>query len=199
MTDDNEKRFREFAEVWANDHYSYRLEEYRRTAGLCDPRSPLERLLLAAMFWSEALYNNTSEIWVEPSEDWVFQGRGSNVSKHIGVRQTLVVPQAKILNYVVDFAVVQSREDKGPFVVLVECDGHDFHEKTKEQAAHRAKRDRELQGLGYRVLHFTGSEIYRDPMSSVEQIAENLEDLFYQDMDAAIAHHIAQAGLGGQS
>jgi hypothetical protein len=47
--------------------------------------------------------------------------------------------------------------------VAVECDGHDFHEKTKAQAARDKKRDRDLQSLGWRVLRFTGSEVFRDP------------------------------------
>jgi len=45
-------------------------------------------------------------------------------------------------------------------LVVVECDGHDFHEKTKEQAARDKKRDRDIQIDGWRVLRFTGSEIY---------------------------------------
>ena len=45
--------------------------------------------------------------------------------------------------------------------IVVECDGHDFHEKTKEQAIYDKKRDRDLQSLGFRVYRFTGSEIWR--------------------------------------
>lgn len=47
--------------------------------------------------------------------------------------------------------------------VLVECDGHDFHERTKEQARRDRQRDRKLQSAGYRVLRFTGSEVWADP------------------------------------
>jgi hypothetical protein len=47
---------------------------------------------------------------------------------------------------------------------VIECDGHDYHERTKEQAAHDRARDREMQRLGYLVLRFTGSEIWRDPI-----------------------------------
>lgn len=68
-------------------------------------------------------------------------------------------PQEKIGDYRVDFVLVC---DKGKKVV-VECDGHDFHERTKEQAAKDRKRDRELQAKGYLVLRYTGSEIYRSP------------------------------------
>lgn len=46
--------------------------------------------------------------------------------------------------------------------LVVECDGHDFHEKTKEQAKRDKSRDRDLQAAGITVLRFTGSEIYND-------------------------------------
>lgn len=47
--------------------------------------------------------------------------------------------------------------------LIVECDGHDFHERTKEQAARDRSRDRWAQDNGYDVFRFTGSEIWRDP------------------------------------
>jgi hypothetical protein len=49
--------------------------------------------------------------------------------------------------------------------LIVECDGHDFHEKTKQQAIRDKRRDRILQSLGYRVFRFTGSEIHNDAIA----------------------------------
>jgi very-short-patch-repair endonuclease len=43
---------------------------------------------------------------------------------------------------------------------LVECDGHDFHQKTKEQVAKDNERMRDLQLAGYIIIRFSGSEIY---------------------------------------
>ena len=54
--------------------------------------------------------------------------------------------------------------------LIVECDGHDFHERTKEQAAKDRARDREFQANGYTVFRFTGSEIWRDPCKCADQI-----------------------------
>lgn len=51
-------------------------------------------------------------------------------------------------------------------LVAIECDGHDFHEKTKKQAQHDKRRDRDLQILGWSVARFTGSEIVRDPRAA---------------------------------
>ena len=46
--------------------------------------------------------------------------------------------------------------------LVVECDGHEFHERTKEQAQRDKSRDREIMAAGFRTLRFTGSEIYRN-------------------------------------
>lgn len=47
-------------------------------------------------------------------------------------------------------------------VLLVECDGHDYHERTKEQAQKDKSRDRELTAAGFPIFRFTGSEIFKD-------------------------------------
>lgn len=44
----------------------------------------------------------------------------------------------------------------------IECDGHKFHERTKEQALRDRRRDRDLTALGMRVMRFTGREIWQD-------------------------------------
>jgi very-short-patch-repair endonuclease len=59
--------------------------------------------------------------------------------------------------------------------VIIECDGHDFHERTKEQAQRDKLRDRELQQEGYCVLRFTGSEIWRDAWACAQQVNEFLQ------------------------
>lgn len=44
--------------------------------------------------------------------------------------------------------------------LVIEVDGHDFHERTKEQAQRDKKRDRDLQAAGFTVFRFTGREVY---------------------------------------
>ncbi|MBS6461651.1 MAG: DUF559 domain-containing protein [Clostridium sp.] len=66
--------------------------------------------------------------------------------------------QREIEKYRVDFFFIIPHEQG----IIIECDGHDFHEKTKEQAKYDKQRDRFLMSKGYKVLHFTGSEIYND-------------------------------------
>lgn len=59
--------------------------------------------------------------------------------------------------------------------LIVECDGHDFHERTKEQAKRDRRRDRAAQRDGIPILRFTGSEIWNDPIGCALQVVE-----FYQ-------------------
>jgi very-short-patch-repair endonuclease len=78
-----------------------------------------------------------------------------------------LLPQYEIGAYRVDFLMGHSgREGNRGFdlrkCVVIECDGHDWHERTKEQAARDKKRDRFLLRNVGSVIHFTGSEIYRD-------------------------------------
>ncbi len=78
-----------------------------------------------------------------------------------------ITPQAQIGKYRVDFLI----EDLPHKVrAVIECDGHQFHERTKEQARKDRSRDRDLQGEGYLVLRYTGSEIWADPMACVQDI-----------------------------
>jgi len=89
--------------------------------------------------------------------------------------------QHKIGNFRVDFLINareehEFRNEKKSFAasVIVECDGHDFHEKTKEQALRDKSRDRALQQFGHKVFHFTGSEIWNDPFTCAIEILEFL-------------------------
>lgn len=81
--------------------------------------------------------------------------------------------QQKIGRYRVDFLASWSYEDY-PTKIVVECDGHNFHERTKEQAQRDRARDRDLQNSGYRVFRFTGSEIYRDAFKCATEVFEAL-------------------------
>ena len=84
--------------------------------------------------------------------------------------------QHKVLDWKVDFYFTV-RSEHGPISTLVvECDGHDFHERTKEQAKRDRDRDRRLQDAGHRVYRFTGSEIYRNAFGCAKQVLKWAED-----------------------
>jgi hypothetical protein len=77
----------------------------------------------------------------------------------------LVIPQYKWEGYRIDFCI----EVPGKRI-FVECDGHDFHERTKEQAERDRSKDRAIQAAGIPILRFTGREIWRDPLGVLMEI-----------------------------
>lgn len=78
-------------------------------------------------------------------------------------------------NYHLDFAIIHDQQhipEKDRCLIAIECDGHDYHERTKEQAKHDKQRDRDLQLAGWHVLRFTGSEIHNNPLKCVREVNE---------------------------
>lgn len=55
--------------------------------------------------------------------------------------------------YKADFALPSKK-------IAIELDGHDYH-KTKEQRTNDARRERDLQKAGWKVIRFAGTEIYK--------------------------------------
>ena len=68
--------------------------------------------------------------------------------------------QQKVFDWRADFVLGVVDADGRPHYAIVECDGHDFHERTKEQALRDRQRDRRAQQEGWRIFRLTGSELY---------------------------------------
>lgn len=118
--------------------------------------SPIEALFATA-FWSRYDWSKVSEIGLYASINKLIE------AAEIGAPTIVWQPQMEVAGSRVDFIFCQAMSGtEQPVVIAVECDGHDFHEKTKQQAARDKSRDRKLAAHGIRVLRFTGSEIYRD-------------------------------------
>ena len=127
--------------------------------------SPIERVLLAALIADRCSYGCQVGWMPRLPED---------LDKGFGHGFDYGVAQAQIGIYRVDF-VIASHRGRSPRRVVIECDGHDFHEKTKEQAARDKQRDRYLQRMGFKVLRFTGSEIWRDAAKCAAEVFEVLD------------------------
>ena len=78
-----------------------------------------------------------------------------------GSGHILVTPQFVWNKYRIDFCFRHCIDPNK--LLFVECDGHDFHERTKEQAEHDRSKDRAIQLARISILRFTGREIWRDP------------------------------------
>lgn len=79
----------------------------------------------------------------------------------------LVMAQYKWKAYRIDWVI---KDIKANQYFFIECDGHEFHERTKEQAERDRSKDRAIQQSGIPILRFTGREIYRDPCKCVTEI-----------------------------
>lgn len=79
-----------------------------------------------------------------------------------------IFPQCQLPGWRVDFLIGMNDGDRVQWLI-VECDGHDFHERTKEQAAKDRSRDRRYQAEGYGVFRFTGSELYKDAFTKADE------------------------------
>lgn len=142
--------------------------EFAWISGLCE--SPIERLFAAQlMHQSVSDEFDTRVEFLRPPSGQV------GYASPPPVEGIYVFPQIIIGSYRVDFILAAARYGSTS-QLIVELDGHDFHEKTREQAQRDKARDRYLVGQGYRVLRFTGSEIYRDPFkAAVEAICVLLD------------------------
>lgn len=113
-------------------------------------QSPIEQ-----MFWVAIhAVANANFIEVSPSPLTI---NGSAIFYGLHIK-----PQVSMGRYRVDF-VLTNYDCERPESVVVELDGHAFHDKTKEQRAYEKARDRFMVKSGYKVLHFTGSEVFASP------------------------------------
>lgn len=124
----------------------------RRYSARCE--SPIEVMLYQAFVLRHFL----------DFASWPYVGLGDESELHMK-------PQVQLFDYRVDFLLTSKHLKYG---LVIECDGHDFHERTKEQAARDKSRDRYLTQRGFVVIRFTGAEIWRDPMECASEIMSQL-------------------------
>lgn len=94
----------------------------------------------------------------------------------IGVNELKIEAQRVIGIYRADFFISGKTADSS-FKICIECDGHDFHERTKEQASRDRSRDREMLVNGITVMRFTGAEIHRNSIGCADQIYQYISGL----------------------
>jgi very-short-patch-repair endonuclease len=82
--------------------------------------------------------------------------------------------QHQIGKYRVEFVFAVRRGGKAEEFpsVVVELDGHDFHDKNKQQRSYEKARDRHLVKAGYKVVHYTGSDVVKDPFKVAFEVFE---------------------------
>jgi very-short-patch-repair endonuclease len=88
--------------------------------------------------------------------------------------------------YRVDFMLHAQIKDEW-VTLIVETDGHQFHEKTKEQARNDKARERALKAAGYEYIRFTGSEVFDNPYKCVLETMEFMKELAYRKRGGSIS------------
>jgi very-short-patch-repair endonuclease len=91
-------------------------------------------------------------------------------------KQKNIVANGK--NYIVDFCIDFSRKNKaGQYIYakfknlkyVIELDGYDYH-SNKKQMNYDYEREQNLQILGYKIMRFTGSQIYNKPYECIDKL-----------------------------
>jgi very-short-patch-repair endonuclease len=131
--------------------------------------SPIERVMLASIY---AYLRFTTPLPVSFWTNGFDAIDGVQQSDHV-----MLYTQGRVREYRVDILIVSTfgqEYDARPIKLAVECDGHEFHELTKEQAARDKARNRALQAHGITVLNFTGSEIWKAPFKCGHEVCMHL-------------------------
>ena len=89
--------------------------------------------------------------------------------RHADTYWIYVTPQAQIGDYRVDFLISFGAGDRKD-TLIVECDGHDFHDRTHFQASRDRERDRFLVSSGHKVFRFTGTDINRRAIECANEV-----------------------------
>lgn len=129
--------------------------------------SPIEQLFLVALHaMARANFEDINPDPIDVDGEWVF-GCGLHLSS-----------QFQVDKYRVDFMVSRAWKFKGQNLrdsVIVELDGHEFHDKDKRQRSYEKARDRHLTRQGFKVLHYTGSDVVRDPFRVAHEVMDTIE------------------------
>ena len=138
--------------------------------------SPIERLLVEAImlsFTHRAICDLGESLGPSKFESRLPISGEEKEKNRIG-EWNFIDAQVEVGKYRADIVVCRfeyrsEQADRTP-LIIVECDGHDFHERTKDQAKRDKSRDRFFQEEGHCVLRFTGSEIWQDAWGCASQI-----------------------------
>jgi len=173
-----------------------RIQQFRKILRRCE--SPAEQLALIALvevLEMQSGYEIPAYILRDqqpPQEPLDFSGRPSTYVAGMSFVQEdddpdgaqlhcLVIPQEEVtideqtfrLDFLIELTRVWPGSNGGYRTVAryaIEIDGHDYHERTKEQARKDRQRERKLMRGGFTVIRFTAQEVWQDAMAVAQEI-----------------------------
>lgn len=78
--------------------------------------------------------------------------------------------------YIPDFAIFINGAEQG---YVIEIDGHEWHEKNKEQAKADKEKDRTYLKNNFIPIRFTGSEVYHNVDNCIREVFEIMEKQYH--------------------
>lgn len=140
--------------------------------------SPIEQLFFVA------IQTMARAEWIDLNpEPWELRGE---MMPGLGLH---IFQQHKVGKYRVDFLIKRVWRDCVDFgqrgqdrssSVIVELDGHAFHDRDKQQRSYEKARDRFLQREGFKVLHYTGSDVNADPYRIAHEVLDTVGALRFE-------------------
>lgn len=139
--------------------------------------SPLEAVF--ELWWNAHRFKGVDDMFIEPQVEVEAGGNCYRLDYQVHVRPgddgDVTLAWLMSLGFKWDKSTWQ-RPDYPR--LAVEVDGHTYHERTREQVRQRDQRDRDLQVAGWKVLHFSYSELVNDPMRCVESVVSVARTMF---------------------
>lgn len=146
---DTNQRIEEIFQQGLSDYFDSQLENLNMAFKYQKFGSPIEKLFYAAWYSMQWSYD---DFCLTPQ--WKVEVGGKRL----------------FLDFKVSAPFLTRFYIKEPhYTIGVEIDGHDYHERTKEQARKDKSRQRLLEKNNYRIIRFTGSEIFKDPMACTDE------------------------------
>lgn len=173
-----------FIEQWtkaAGDYHAdmLKMDCLHYAERLC--HSPIEQLFSAAL----VIVLNTNELEHKqlPIKDYLDFCSGISVYHQYEVGKYRVdfllrYPEPFIMNT----NVLKSKYGGKTKEVVVELDGHEFHDKNEQQRRYEKARDRYIQKQGYKVFRYTGAEIVRNPFAAALECVSYLTGYSIEDL-----------------
>ena len=120
---------------------------------LIDCESPIEQLLSLYLANLRMSFNDLNP-FIEVSQ--------------IGNNQNITCKNGK--KYRLDFYFIVKYKNQETKYYGIECDGYEFHQKTKKQVQYDNQRQRDLQNEGIEIIRFSGSEIWKNPIKCAIEV-----------------------------
>lgn len=114
-----------------------------------------------------------------------YSGSGEEISQGL-----YILPQKKIGKFRCDFLIeyhnhinIDNEEElKKIKKVIVECDSQEWHERDEKERRYEKARDRYFVKEGYKVFHYTGTEILKNSIKIAGEILAYVTEIKEEDM-----------------